>query len=317
MIYPTAYDTTVGKAFQMAKTVRAIQESAVRDTPYHRVFGLLNLNDEDIKTIPWFVVGSNSSESQIPFFNHPILVELVEKNEKVLCADIRPYASFNPNHFNDDDAIRIKNKIGLNLEKLRLSLNLLWLDKRPSMLREISIIPMSIFSNWISESITRRFGLSPKDQMVISIVCCFYYYSLFSHNDDLDDEEKNRLISSTMKSTRAPITMVEEILSTIKPMPSIKEFSASIKELVDNIRLENFDEGVLINLVIASWFGVEAKQLISVAMEHPPTWISIVYSSFTEKSYKNTVISKISQRYLGSKGENDFVRSLVSLVKEV
>lgn len=317
MIYPTAYDTTVGKAFQMAKTVRAIQESAVRDGSYQRVFGLLNLNDSDIKVVPWFIVGSNSSESQIPFFNHPILVDLVDKGEKVLCSDIRPYASFNPNNFNDDDALRIKNKIGLNLEKLRLSLNLLWLEKRPSMLREISTVPMAIFSNWISESITRRFGLSPKDQMIISVVSCFYYYSLFSNNSDFDEEEKTRLISSTMKATRAPIIMVEEIFNLSRPMGSIKEFSATIKELVDNIRLENFDEGILINLVISSWFGVEAKQLISVAMEHPPTWISIVYSAFTEKSYKNTVISKIAQRYIGTKGENDFVRSLVSLVKEV
>lgn len=317
MIYPTAYDTTVGKAFQMAKTIRAIQESAVRDSANHKVFGLLNLNDSDIKTIPWFIVGSSSSEAQIPFFSHPILVNMIDREEKVLCADIRPFASFNPNSFNDDDSLRIKNKIGLNLEKLRLSLNLLWLDKRPTMIREISIVPMSIFSNWISESITRRFGLSPKDQMIISIVSCFYYYSLFSNETEFSEEEKSRLISSTMKTTRAPIVMVEETLNKCKPMPSIKEFSSSIKELVENIRLENFDEGVLINLVISSWFGVEAKQLISVAMEHPPTWVSIVYSSFTEKSYKNTVISKIAQRYLGSKGENDFVRSLVSLVNEV
>lgn len=317
MIYPTAYDTTIGKAFQMTKTIKAIQESAVRDGSYHRVFGLLNLSDEDIKTVPWFIVGSNSSESQIPFFYHPILVDMIDRDEKILCSDIRPYASFNPNNFNDDDAIRIKNKMGLNLEKLRLSLNLLWLDKRPSMLREISVIPMTIFSSWISESITRRFGLSPKDQMIISVICCFYYYSLFTNQNDFDEDEKTRLISSTMKATRAPIVMVEEILSNVKPMPSIKEFSLVIKEMVDNIRLENFDQAVLINLVIASWFGVEAKQLIGVAMEHPPTWISIVYSAFVEKSYKNTVISKIAQRYLGAKGENDFVRSLVSLVKEV
>lgn len=317
MIYLTAYDTTVGRAFQMTKTVRAIQESAIRDTPYQRVFGLLNLNDEEIKTIPWFVVGSTSSESQIPFFTHPILVDLDNRGEKVLCADIRPYAQYNPNHFNDDDALRIRNKIGLNLEKLRLSLNLLWIDKRPTMIREISVIPMTIFSNWISEAISRRFGLSPKDQLTIGVICSFYYYSLFTNNVDFDEDEKSRIISATVKATRAPLVMVEEILSKLKPMPSIKEFSAVIRELVENIRLENFDEGVLINLVISSWFGVEARQIIGVAMEHPPTWVSLVYSAFTEKSYKNTVISKIAQRYLGPKGENDFVRSLVSLIKEV
>lgn len=317
MIYKTAYDTTIGKAFLMAKTIRAIQESAIRDGSSHRVYGLLNETSvKDSKLTPWFVVGAVSSEAEIPFFNHPLLVEVQNKEEKLLCVDIRPFASYNLNHINDDDAIRVRNRIGLNLEKLRLALNLIWLESRPSILREFSFVPMAIFSNWISESIARRFGLSPKDQMVIAIISCYYYYSLFTDHADISDDDKIRLTASIMKITRAPIALIEEVFTNINPMNSIKDFSKTIRVIVENVRLENFDEGVLTNLVISSWFGVEAKQLISVSLEHPPTWISLVYSAFTEKSFKNTAISKIAQRYLGSKGENDFVRSLVTIIKE-
>lgn len=324
MIYPTAYDTTAGKGFIKTKIIRAIQESAIRDGASDRSFGLIKYSDQNNAVtnegasplIPWCIVGSMSSEAQIPFFAHPLVVELQEKDQKVICVDIRPFASYNINHINDDDAIRVKNKIGLNLERLRLSLNIIWLQERPTMLRDMSFIPMAIFSNWISESITRRFGLSPRDEVVLGVVCCYYYYSLFTNNVDFDDNERNRLIASIMKIVRIPSTFVEEVFNKVQPMYSIKDFAKTIREIVDTTRLDNFDEGVLINLVISSWFGVEARQLVSVAMEHPPTWISLVYTAFTEKSYKNTVISKTAQRYLGPKGENDFVRSLVTLISE-
>lgn len=99
-------------------------------------------------------------------------------------------------------------------------------------------------------------------------------------------------------------------------MTGIKDFCAQVKEITENNRLQAFEEGILVNLLIASWFGTNAREMIAVALEHPPTWIALVYAAFTEKSYKNTVISKIAYRYLGSKGENDFVRSLVSLINE-
>lgn len=317
MFYRTAYDTTVGRSFQMHKTIKAIQESAIKDGAYHHTYGLIN--SDDYKTIPWFIAGAVDSEAQIPFFNHPINVELFEKGEQTLAIDIRPYALYNKNSMNQDnpdEALKIRNRIELNLAKLRMSLNLLWLEKNPTVLREISFVPMAVFANWIAESIVKRFGLTPRDQGIIGIIACYYYFSLFVQREKLDDAETNRLIASIMKALRYPSALVEEVVSQINGFSGIKDLAFNIKTITANTRLENFDEGLLVNLLIASWFGTNAREMIAVSLEHPPTWVALVYSAFTEKSYKNTVISKIAYRYLGSKGENDFVRSLVSLINE-
>lgn len=321
MIYLTAYDTTIGKTFNplKSKAIRAIQESAVRDGSYGHTYGMVK---ESTKTIPWFIALQSESEAQIPFFNHPLLVDLVEKNEKALCVDIRTFATFNKNTSNldnPDEALKIRNRIELSLAKLRMGLNLLWIDDRPVVLREISFVPMAIFSNWISESITKRFGLTAKEQFLISIVSCYYYYSLFSIHSELSPEERTRLLAACIKITRAPATMVEqtiEAIANLEPMESIKQLATNIKAITENSRLENFNEGLLVNLLISSWFGASARELVAVSLEHPPTWISLVYSAFVEKSFKNTLISKIAYRYLGPKGENDFIRSLVSLINE-
>jgi hypothetical protein len=313
MIYKTAYDTTIGKSLQMAKTIRAIQESAIKDGAYDKDFGLIKTKTE---ITPWFIASSTDSEAQIPFFNHPLLVELIDRKEKTLCIDIRPFATYNINSVNEEDQLRIKNKIELKLAEIRMKLNLTWLNNRPYVLRDISTVPMAIFSSWVSESVSRRFGLLPKDQMIIAIICCYYYYSLFNEHIDLTEEEKMRLVAATMKATKANSSMVMEVFEKITTISNVKELALVIKELTENTRLETFDQGMLVNLLINSWFGTNAREMIAVSLEHPPTWIALVYSSFVEKSYKNTVISKISQRYLGSKGENDFVRTLVTFINE-
>ena len=317
MFYRTSYDTTVGKSFQMHKVVRAIQESAIKDGTSQRTYGLIN--SDQFTTIPWFIAGQMDSEAQIPFFNHPILIELLNQEEKVFCIDIRPYASFNKNSMdqnNPDEALKIRNRMELSLAKLRMGLNLLWVEKNPITLREISFIPMAVFANWIAESISKRFGLSPRDQAVIGVISCYYYFSLFVDRLDLDENEINRLIASTMKALKFPASIVEEVFDKLPSMANIKDFAKAIKDITENTRLQAFDEGVLVNVLIASWFGTNAREMIAIALEHPPTWIALVYTAFTEKSYKNTVISKIAYRYLGNKGENDFVRSLVSLINE-
>lgn len=316
MIYRTAYDTTVGKPFQMNKVIRSIQESAIRDGNDERDFGLVN--SENFNAKPWFIAGKNDSEAQIPFFNHPILVELQDKDD-AFCVDIRPFASFNKSAMNTDDAgeaLIVKNKLELGLAKLRMGLGLYWVEKNPVTLREISFVPMAVFSHLISESISKRFGLMPRDQAVIAVISCYYYYTLFINRAELDENEVMRLTSSTMKALRYPSAFVEEVNGKMQPMEGVKDFARVIRETVDNTRLEGFDEGMLINLLISSWFGSGAREMVAVSLEHPPTWLALVYSAFVERSYKNTVIAKITSRYVGHKGENDFVRSLVSLINE-
>ena len=61
-----------------------------------------------------------------------------------------------------------------------------------------------------------------------------------------------------------------------------------------------------------TWFGANAKEILAVALEHPPTWLSLVYIALKERSYKNTSLAKIALRYALNKGGNDFIRSFVS-----
>jgi len=308
-IFKTAYDTTVGSSFVMNKIELTIKESIIKDY-IQGVHGDLNAN-LDIK--PILLTNSGSSEANIPYFTHPLLVEDLHK-QKYLCGDVRQYIkneSVGVNMYN------IKNESEFNLTYNRLALNMIWLTQRPESLRDISYIPNSIFCSWISEGIANRFALDPKDQMMLAIISSFYYQSLFTEFNTFLEEDRQKMATMIIKATRAPAKMVFEVTDKITKISNMSEFCLTCQAILENPRIESFNSGLLITILGNSWFGMNAKETLAVALEHPPTWIALVYAAFTERTYKKALLSRISERFAGNKGGADFMKAFTGLLSSV
>lgn len=314
-IFKSAYDTTVGKSSNnLSKIKNAILETVIKEGPWGFDYNLAATCDE---IHPMFIASRADSEANIPFFIHPMIVttEQIKRTETMVCTDIRSFASYNKNSQDENDILNVRNRMELDLASIRTVLNIVWINDRPMNLRDISSVPTAVFASWISETIAKRYALDPKDQLTIMVIACIYYSTLFSEHSEISEEERVRVSGSIIKITRAPALFVNDVFDKITEMSNIKDFCKNIKDICDNTRLQDFNEGVLVSLLITSWFGTNSKEMLAVALEHPPTWIAIVYSSFVERTYKNSGIAKISQRYAQAKGETDFVRALVSLIK--
>lgn len=313
-IFKSAYDTTVGKGFNTSKISNAILETVIHEGVWGFDYNLASSIEE---VHPMFIASKADSEANIPFFVHPMVVSLdkIKKDEVMVCTDIRSFASYNKNSQNEHDILNVRNKMELDLARIRTVLNMVWIKERPLNLRDISSVPTAVFASWISETIAKRYALDPKDQMTIMVLSCIYYNTLFMEHGTVSDEERVRIVGSIIKITRAPAVMVDQIFEQVKELNNIKDFCKIIRDITDNTRLQDFNEGVLVSLLITSWFGTNSKEMLAVALEHPPTWIAIVYSSFVERTYKNSGIAKISQRYAQGKGETDFVRALVAIIQ--
>jgi hypothetical protein len=55
--------------------------------------------------------------------------------------------------------------------------------------------------------------------------------------------------------------------------------------------------------------------MVAVALEHPPTWIAILISAFTERSFKNSQISKLTERSNYKRDGDNFVRAVSKLLQ--
>lgn len=311
-IFKTAYDTTVGSSFVMNKTELAIKESIIKDY-IQSIHGELTI-ELDIK--PILLSNSGSSEANIPYFSHPLLVEDLHK-QKYLCGDVRQYIKKDGNANNALGMFNIKNESEFNLTYNRLALNLIWLTQRPESLRDLSYIPNSIFSSWISEGIANRFALDPKDQMTLAIISSFYYQSLFTEFNTFLEEDRQKMATMIIKATRAPAKMVFDVTDKITKISNVSEFCSTCQGILENPRIENLNAGLLITIIGNSWFGMYAKETLAIALEHPPTWVALVYAALTERTYKKALLSRISERFAGNKGGSDFMRAFTGLVNSV
>jgi hypothetical protein len=311
-IFKTAYDTTVGSGFVTNKIELTIKESIIKDYLQGISGGVSN--NLDIK--PIFLANSVISEGNIPYFSHPLLIEDIHQ-QKYLCIDVRQFVKNNRDNSINIGTFNIKNESEFNLAKSRLALNLIWLTQRPETIRDISHLPNAIFSSWISEGIANRFSLDPKDQMTLAIITSFYYQSLFTEFNTFIEEDRQKFVNSIIKATRAPAKMVFEVTDKIQKISNINDFCSACKSILENPRIENLNAGILITILGNSWFGMSAKELLAVSLEHPPSWIALVNSALTERTYKKSLLSRISERYAGNKGGNDFIKAFESLVDTV
>lgn len=298
--FKTSYDTTVGSMVVTKPIEHAIKVAIVSA-------GIdcncLNVSETDhIK--PIFVTGVWESEREIPLFTHPIMVKNFQGREgkDYLCSDIRFFIRKDADPLNIESGI--KNLTEFNYSKSRAILNLLWLENGENRIRNSLPFGGTVFAAWLSEVISKTYALDFKDQTTLAIISHFYYQSLFSEETVFNEDDKQRMAVHTIKATKAPAAFVFEIFDKIGKIEGIDDYCKNVVSILENVRLRDFNLPMLLTIIRNSWYGLNAKEHIQVSIEHPPTWLAILFTALNERTYKNSMIYRIAERF-GKKGAAD------------
>lgn len=309
-IYTDSYQTVIGSAFVTKHIVTAIKKLLIA--------GVTESLDVETtgKFKPIFITGSYSDEDEIPVFTHPITI-INFKDDNYLCTDLRPFLR-KPKEGKYDVESRIQNRTEYNFAKSRAILNLIWLNRDVSTLKINLSFAGVVFSSWLSDVISKVYALDFKDQTLLAIITSFYYQSMFSNETEFDEEAKRRMAVHTINATKAPAELVFQVFDQIEAMGTIEDYCANVVRILGNVRLENFNHGSLVTICANSWFSSagNAKHFIAVALEHPPTWLAILYTSINERTFKNSMIYRIAEKAGKRGGAEEFIRNYVALVRE-
>ena len=308
----TAYETTACNGFVVSKIAHAIEDALVAGN-YHST-----KNNAAVKEI-----NHTATTTPVPAFFHPMLVkaqpgykdagdERLEKNMKdmVVVVDVRSSGKFDESNYE----FKVRNQYEYDFITLYGELNNFWVMDNARLLSSVSHLPVSLYARWMSENITRRFGLNPQDQLTIAILSAFFYLGQFTNEEAVDVRELQRLCGIISKSVYVNVQAIMDIIDNRPYIKNITEFCDVIKEVTGNVRLNDLNPGVLLSILGNSWYGTNAKELVAVAIEFPPAWVLLTYASYVDRSYKNTGIAKMSIR--DKKADVDsFIKSLVMLMR--
>lgn len=312
-VVKTGYKTTVGMMSPTRNLDEAIKKALITTNLAERNFGVRSLNNIH----PIFVSGIDSEESHIPAFIHPYLIENFKGNN-YLVTDIRSFKnSANTYESEHEFEENVRNKAEYALCKNRAVLELQWLAGQQSQIRKNFSFAVNVFSAWISQAISKSYGLDIHDQYRIMAVAIYYYNTLFVQENVLDSETLEIAVIHTIKATKLPEKEIREIFNSVPKLNDANDLPLAIEQVVQNIRLKNFNLAILLTLIANTWYGNNAKDLIAVSLEYPPVWISIVFAAMTERSYKSSQIYRIIEAQSRSGNVAEFKLNFVDNLDHV
>jgi hypothetical protein len=297
-VLKTAYDTTACKDYLMKKTEEAIDQAHIN--------GQLRLV-EGTSGI-YEVQGGASVSDAVPAFAHPIGMQDGQDHVKIVI-DVRSFGKFDLHQ----GTFHVRNLIDYKFAQLRAKLNYVFLDNAPTILRDISPMPMAVFATWVSEAIARRFALDPQEQLNLAILSAIWYNSQFVTETAFSEREKMALATALQRSMRVSPEVTMEMLDTVPVVVSIGHFCELARQVTQSVRLDELNTGLMYAILGSSFARSDWREMVAVALEHPPTWIALCALAVTERTYKHTVVTKITERSSFRNEGQTFVRAVTKM----
>jgi len=284
-VFNTAYDTTACNMFPMRGVIDAIQEAQLRD--------YLPTADSVV-----YVESGQGASGEVKAFKHAVYInkhhaEEIKhsneiRNEPLLAIDVRNAGRFDikEGQFKITNSTLFKNIV------CRAALTSLWLTNGAGVFRNVNPMAMAVFASWISETVAFKYSLDPKAKIDLMIVAAIFYQSNQVDGTDFDP----RFLAGIASAMKVNITEVNRLYEQTKVITSLEDFCVKAKNALNNVRLENLNAGLMVALMGGTWGGDNAIELCAVAMEHPPTWLSLVFEAHTNQAMRKVGLSKIVER---------------------
>lgn len=312
-IYKTAYDTTLGQALETHKIEQGLKTYLIEYGEKPRTFDGLNVISS-VKYFPVELYGNISTAKEIPFFAHPFILKGT-KGLDYLFLDSRLYKKYT-NEANP--VIKIVSAWEYEFLLQRFFMNYGWVNGLAAEMRTRLNFAGTVYANWLSEIISRRFGLDPREQKIVALVSHFFYQECFMEEVSYSEEQKQGMAMQAAKAVNAPSSMAFDVVDQIgKAMVNVQGYCETLSTILQNVRLKDFSHGALYTLVGLSWYGQNGKETIAIALEHIPSWMAICYAAITNRSYKHSTVSNLVDK-LGRQGlSENYAKAFAMISKEM
>lgn len=205
---------------------------------------------------------------------------------------------------------------------IRAALTKAWMEGGAADMRRFNDIAAKVFIRLLSETLSRRLGLTPYDQQAVTAVCGLFYYSNFianneiTRNDSLPPEEKERIAVAVARLTRInPQTVADFYAGDVPAIHDLNSFCDALRHVVKSPRLERVDGAFIMTLMGGFWFGGNARQIMAVALEYPPVWLALIYQALTDRSFHGAQLTKMVEAENRNNVGAQFIRDVGSYLE--
>lgn len=282
MILRNPYNFKLLSAQNHKTVIDAINEYIVVEYGYLKSAQALQIKDFETQQGPLkpvILYGLTGIESSVAAFNHP----LINQANHWIALDLRAFVRI------EAGKAEPKNASDYALALTKFVLTGMWVADKQASIYALKL-PHVTFAEWLSTSLTRKFGLNVTDQIRIFALAALYYAHLFVDEFTADDVLKLKL---RLKNEIFVEGVIDEVVLAAGKLDTVEDFCGACFNVTKSPRLKGMSLGILINVISNNWYSIQGSELAMLSLEHPPTWVSLVNACLTTKSYRNSYVGKI------------------------
>lgn len=310
MILKEPYSSKSLKLYNMQNNIAEVNRYITIDYAYIKTKEKLKIKTFEnghVTLNPVILYGLGDTEKSIIPLNHP----LFSANNNWAALDLRNFVKVSP----DGTSYEIRNESEYRLSVTRFILTSLWYVGNQTSLYSLELAHFA-FSSWLSDNLASKFGLDLGDKLKLRVLANIYYSRLFQEYPDQDELPK--LLIRAKNDGLVPVVFKEiyDLVADPDSLNSVDAFCKACYTVTGNIRLKDLDYIVLANIIQVNWMGANGKEMILLSLEHPPTWISLVYAAITQRTFKRNYVTTVVER-LSKRGNGDaFVKALEGKIND-
>lgn len=297
------YQTTPLKAYNLTQIESELQKAMITGKLIEGV--TRNGTRTAIKEVP-------PTDKFVPSFTNPVAIQGDRGYTWVI--DSRPFCTVNR-----DGTFQVRDWQMHDLQLLRAQLSSIWADGEQSLFITLGDLAVQSFAIWLGEGITRKLYLDPSEDITVKICAAYYYFGLFQDNarDNFSvdtEQERDRVFVMIARAMRSSPESVREVIGE-HPMPTdIYGFVKLVHQVVGNTRITQISAPLLYTILQSSWFSTADREMVCVAMEHPPTWAAMIFNALNEKLFTRTQLAKLVMKLDRNNSGKNFTRALMTLI---
>lgn len=294
-IFNSAFTTSALNGYVTTKLEQSLEEAY-----YHGATQQMRENVHMVRE------GLNGGVAGVPAFNFPYVLKL--KDEDVAFFDARTIVGVDAT-----GGMRVRDQIELQARTVQAQLALDWHHGYQNRVRDLSPLPLMLYAHWMGETVARRFAIDARQQLQVSVFAAIFYLNNFWDKTEAASEDTAYLLSAITRTCGYRHSDVVDIVETHPIIRDVQEFCDVVKSFTQSVRLEDFNPATLFGVVGGSWFGNAGKELITVALEYPPVWLTLLFQAVTNRGFKKAGLTQIIERSSYRKYHENFVRGMAFL----
>lgn len=320
-IFKTPQDTRAARGLKptvFVETCQEIQQRSKRLTStdfeaggYSTLSSNRDLPKEPGAYVYGVINGGIEAERHLAQAFHPIVVPMPKIGDQVayniMVGDVRPFTRV------EGSSVQITALKGYLLVRVRTILSTLWANGQHGAIGHISPLLGSIFGSWIADVIQYNYKLDGADFVRMRICAAYYYRCLHSEATEVDVSNRRALAAVLARHLHVEPNEVEDVIEKVGVIKGLEDFVIKLKDYLKAPQLTNFDAAAFVTLMGGSWHGFGGADMSVCALEHPPTFVAMVYMSFSERGFKTTGLAQKVERF--RKNDKEIVKGVERLLK--